>query len=142
MYRQPFSGQQTGSYSAPGGTHVQYRFLPNGRYEYAALTTQSRYSRSTKFMTYKTGTVAYQGDILTFVPETSKITSEDSCVARNNCQEPAGMNRETYRWGVERDEYGVKMCLAGEGVNGCAYKRQPIAPLQRSTRNSNWPATV
>src|SRR5436190_21809714 len=68
-------------------------------------------------------TFAYQGDILTFVPETNKFTSEDSCVAKNNYQKPTGMNCETYRWRVERDEYGVKMCLAGEGVNGCAYKR-------------------
>ena len=118
-----FRNQQTGSYSAPSGTQVQYKFMPNGRYEYAALTTQSMYSCTTRFMTFKTGTVAYQGDILTFIPETSKFTSEDSCVGKNNYQKPAGMNRETYRWRVERDEDGVKMCLAGEGVNGCAYKR-------------------
>ena len=33
------------------------------------------------------------------------------------------MNRETYRWRVEQDRYGVKICLQNEGVNGCAYKR-------------------
>ena len=118
-----FQDQRTGSYSAPSGTQVQYRFFPNGRYEYAALTTQSMYSCTTRFSTYKTGVAVYQGDVLTLIPETSKFTSEDNCNAKYNYQKPAGMNRETYRWHVERDEYGVKMCLQGEGVNGCAYKR-------------------
>jgi hypothetical protein len=118
-----FRNQRTRSYPAPSGTQVQYKFLANGRYEYASLTTQSMYSCTTRFMTFRTGTVAYQGDILTFIPESSKFTSEDTCNARYNYEKPAGMNREAYRWHVERDEYGVKMCLQGEGVNGCAYKR-------------------
>src|SRR5690349_14801128 len=61
-----FRNQQTGSYSAPSGTQVQYKFSPDGRYEYAALTTQSMYSCTSRFMTYKTGIVVYQGNELTF----------------------------------------------------------------------------
>ena len=118
-----FMNQRTGSYSAPSGTQVQYKFMPDGRYEYAALTTQSMYSCTTRFMTYKTGIVLYQGNELTFVPQSGKFTSEDSCNARYNYEKPVGLERETYRWRLERDEYGQKRCLQNATVNGCAYKR-------------------
>jgi hypothetical protein len=118
-----FMNQRTGSYSAPSGTQVQYKFLPDGRYEYAALTTQSMYSCTTRFLTFKSGLVLYQGNELTFVPQSGKFTSEDSCNARHNYEKPVGLERETYRWRLERDEYGQKMCLQNATVNGCAYKR-------------------
>ena len=59
-----FVHRATGSYSEPSGTQVQYKFLPDSRYEYAALTTQSMYSCSTRFLTFKTGVVVYRGDEL------------------------------------------------------------------------------
>ena len=102
---------------------MQYKFLADGRYEYAALTTQSMYSCTTRFLTFKTGVVVYRGDELTFVPQSSKFTSQDNCSARGNYEKPAAMDRETYRWRVERDESGVKMCLQNDKINGCAYRR-------------------
>jgi hypothetical protein len=118
-----FVNRATGSYSAPSGTQVQYKFLPDGHYEYAALTTQSMYSCTSRFLTFKTGTVVYQGGELTFVPQSGKFTSEDSCNARFNYEKPVGLDRESYRWRVERDQYGEKMCLQNATVNGCAYRR-------------------
>src|SRR5262249_21169219 len=118
-----FVNRATGSYSEPSGTQVQYKFLPDGRYEYAALTAQSMYSCTTRFMTYKTGVVIYRDDELTFVPQSSKFTSQDTCNARYNYEKPAGLERETYRWRIERDESGQKMCLQNAKVNGCAYRR-------------------
>jgi hypothetical protein len=118
-----FRNTATGSVTNGGGTQVQYKFLPGGRYEYAAVTTQNMYSCSSEFMTFKTGIVNIQGDVLTFIPQTSKFTSRDNCSARRNYEKPAGMERETYHWRVERDEYGAKMCLKNEKINGCAYKR-------------------
>ena len=118
-----FMNQRTGSYSAPSGTQVQYKFLTDGRYEYAALTTQSMYSCTSRFLTFKTGMVVYEGNELTFVPQSGKFTSEDSCNARFNYEKPVGLDRESYRWRVERDQYGEKMCLQNATVNGCAYRR-------------------
>jgi hypothetical protein len=118
-----FVNRATGSYSDPSGTQVQYKFFSDGRYEYAALTTQSMYSCTTRFMTFKTGVVLYQGNELTFVPQTSKFTSQDTCSARNNYEKPAGLERETYRWRVKRDESGQKMCLQNAKIDGCAYRR-------------------
>jgi len=33
------------------------------------------------------------------------------------------MERETYRWHTARDEYGIKLCLQNDTVDGCAYKQ-------------------
>jgi len=77
----------------------------NGRYEYAALTTQSMYSCTMPY------------------PQTGKFTSQDICNARYNYEKPASMERESYRWRVERDEYGQKMCLQNAKINGCAYRK-------------------
>jgi hypothetical protein len=118
-----FVNQTNGSTTNGGGTQVLYTFHPNGTYEYAALTTQTMYNCHTEFMTYKTGTVAVNGNQLTFIPKTSKFTSKDSCSTRNNYEKPAGLERETYNWSVQRDENGTKLCLQNDAVNGCAYKR-------------------
>lgn len=118
-----FVNQTNGSYSNGGGTQVQYTFKPGGRYEYGSLTEQTMYSCSTKFSTFKTGIVEIRGGTLTFVPQTATFTSEDSCIAKNNYKKPAGLNRETYNWRVERDADGTKLCLQNDTVNGCAYKR-------------------
>lgn len=91
---------RTGSYSRPSGTQVQYRFLLDGRYEYASL-----------------------GNTLTLVPQSGKFTSQDNCIARYNYEKSIGMERESHRRRIERDPYGAKMCLQNEKVNGCAYKR-------------------
>jgi hypothetical protein len=118
-----FRDRVTGSYSDPSGTQVQYKFLPDGRYEYAALTTQSMYSCTTRLLTFKTGVVIYRAGELTFVPEKSTFTSRDSCNARYNYEKPAGMERDTYHWRVLDDQYGRKICLQNDKINGCAYRR-------------------
>ena len=117
-----FVNQSTGSYTNGGGTQVLYTFKPGGRYEYGALTQSTMYNCTMKAMTFKTGIVQIRGGALTFIPQTSSFTSEDSCVARNNYKKPASMERETFNWSVQRDEYGTKLCLQNATINGCAYK--------------------
>jgi len=118
-----FRDRTTGTYSDPSGTQVRYRILPDGRYEYAALTTQSMYNCTTRLLTYKVGHISVQGDVLTFIPENGKFTSEDNCNRHYNYEKPVALTRETYRWSVQRDQYGMKICLQNASVNGCAYKR-------------------
>ena len=118
-----YRNNTTGAYSDPSGTQVQYKFLPDGRYEYASLTTQSMYSCTTRLSTYKTGIVVYRGDALMFVPQSGKFTSQDNCNAKYNYEKPAVLEREAFHWRVDHDQYGVKMCLQNEKINGCAYKR-------------------
>ena len=101
---------------------MQYTFKPGGNYEYASLTEQTMYNCTTKFSTFKTGIVDIRGGTLTFIPQTSTFKSEDSCVAKNNYRKPAGLDRESYNWSIQRDEGGVKLCLQNDSVNGCAYK--------------------
>ena len=113
----------TGSSTNGGGTQVQYTFKPGGRYEYASLTTSTLYNCTMKFGTYKSGVVNIQGGVLTFIPQTATFTSEDSCVAKNNYKKPAELNRETFNWSVQRDQYGEKLCLQNQSINGCASKR-------------------
>jgi len=113
----------TGSSTNGGGTQVQYTFKPGGRYEFASLTTSTLYKCSMKFGTYKSGVVSIQGCVLTLIPQTATFTSEDSCVAKNNYKKPAGLERETFNWSVQRDQYGTKLCLQNQSINGCAYKR-------------------
>lgn len=118
-----FVNPNTGSYAAPSGTQVRYRIFPDGRYEYASLTQQSSYNCTMKLMTYKTGMVNVQGSQLVFIPQEGKFTSEDNCNRQYNYEKPATLEREAYEWRVERDQYGVKLCLQNAKVNGCAYKQ-------------------
>jgi hypothetical protein len=117
-----YVNRATGAYSDPSGTQVMYKIFGDGHYEYAALTQQSFYDCTTKLFTYKTGRVTVQGATLTFIPTSGKFTSTDNCNARNNYEKPANLERETYNWSTQRDEYGEKLCLKNDTINGCAYK--------------------
>ena len=33
------------------------------------------------------------------------------------------MDRETFQWSIQQDQYGTKLCLRNATINGCAYKR-------------------
>jgi hypothetical protein len=112
-----------GSSTNGGGTQVQYTFKPGNQYEFAALTTSTLYSCSMKFLTYKSGIVQFNGNSLTFIPQHATFTSQDSCSAKDNYQKPAEMNRETFNWSIQQDQYGTKLCLQNATINGCAYKR-------------------
>lgn len=118
-----YQNRATGAFADQSGTQVQYTFHPDGRYEYAALTSQSMYSCNTKLFTYKTGKVQFEGSTLTFIPESGKFTSRDTCNAKYNYEKPAVLERENFRWRIEQDSAGVKMCLQNQSINGCAYKR-------------------
>jgi hypothetical protein len=118
-----YVNRTTGDYSDTGGTQVMYKIFGDGHYEFAALTQQSIYNCTTKLFTYKTGRVAVDGATLTFIPTCGKFTSSDNCNARYNYEKPAQLDRETYNWSTHHDEYGEKLCLRNDKVNGCAYKR-------------------
>jgi hypothetical protein len=112
-----------GSYAPPSGTQVSYKIFADGHYEYASLTQQSAYNCTTKLFLYKVGTVALQGNVITFMPKTGSFTSEDNCNARFNYKKPATLEQDAYQWRIERDQYGQKLCLANSSVNGCAYRQ-------------------
>ncbi len=118
-----FRDRTTGGFSAPSGDQVRYRILPDGRYEYAGLSTQSMYNCTTRLMMYMTGRVSVRGGSLTFIPDTGKFTSEDNCNRQFNYEKPLPLTRETYNWRIERDQGGLKFCLQNATVNGCAYKQ-------------------
>lgn len=118
-----FRDRTTGEFSAPSGDQVSYHILPDGRYEYAGLATQSMYGCTTRLMTYMTGRVSVRGASLTFIPETGKFTSEDNCNRKYNYEKRLPLTPETYNWRIERDQRGLKFCLQNAGVNGCAYKQ-------------------
>lgn len=123
MSSMSFVDRTTGSSAPASGTQLHYKFMPDGRYEYASLTTQSMYSCTTKLSLYIVGKVAFQGNSLTFQPESGTFTSRDSCNAQYNYEKPAKLDHDTYNWRMEQDQYGQKMCLQNAKINGCAYKR-------------------
>jgi hypothetical protein len=82
------------------------------------------YNCITKLFTYKTGKAIAKDGTLTLVPNDGKFTSQDNCNARYNYEKAADLDRETYQWSIERDEYGVKVCLQNSKASGCAYKKE------------------
>lgn len=118
-----YTNSATGASTNGGGTQVMYTFFPDGRFEYASLYSLTSYSCTTNTLLYKTGHVKINGSSFTLVPEDGKFTSEDNCNRQYNYEKPAKLDRETFNWSVQRDEYGTKLCLQNSSVHGCAYKR-------------------
>lgn len=118
-----YTNSATGASTNGGGTQVIYTFFPDGRFEYASLYSLTSYSCTTNTLLYKTGHVEFSGSTMTLVTEGGNFTSKDNCNAQYNYEKPAKLDRESFNWSVQRDEYGTKLCLQGPTGNGCAYKR-------------------
>jgi hypothetical protein len=47
----------------------------------------------------------------TIIPQTGTIEFKDTCRPRLNAKKPMSCDQEQFQWRLERDQFGVKLCL-------------------------------
>lgn len=98
----------TGSWGAPSGTGMFFKFTPDGYYEKGVLLQSSLYGCTMTFFAFNKGTMTVEGDKIVLYPTYGKIKSIDNCVQNNNYEKPDELKSETMLWEHGQDEYGVE----------------------------------
>lgn len=115
----------TGSSGAPNATIDSYKFFSDGTYEHAMLMQSSLYNCSTTIVGREVGPVNVQGSEFTITPRPGTLDYKSSCSPSLNSRKETIFDPSSFKWQVERDEYGLKLCLrrVSDGVSGCYYKQ-------------------
>jgi hypothetical protein len=103
-----FYNPTTGTWGAPSGTGMFFKFTRDGYYEKGVLLQSSLYNCTMTFFAYNKGTMTVEGDKIVLYPTYGKIKSIDNCVANNNYDKPDQLKSETMLWELGQDEYGVE----------------------------------
>jgi hypothetical protein len=94
----------TGEWAPPNGSGFTYTFGADGTYTYSGLIQVSSYGCSTTLFGYYTGTVTFEGEVLTVYQNGGQTKYETNC--GTNSEEAAAPETTAYSWTLGPDEYG------------------------------------
>jgi hypothetical protein len=119
-----YQNPQTGQSGPPNATVASYKIFANGTYEHGMLMQSALYNCSTTIFGRETGTIAITTSTLTITPRPGTLDYKSSCSPSLNSKKTTNFPQETMSWRLDRDEYGLKLCLQNaEGASSCFYKQ-------------------
>ena len=101
-----FYNPNTGSWGAPSGVGMFYKFLPNGTYEKGVLLQSSLYGCTMSVFFYLRGTIRVDGSTFDLRSSANKMKSVDNCVQKNNYEKTLANETETIMLRMGTDDYG------------------------------------
>ena len=101
-----FYSPSTGSWGAPSGVGMFYKFLPNGTYEKGVLLQSTLYGCTMSVFFYLRGTIRVDGSTFDLRSSMSKMKSVDNCVQKNNYEKTVENETETLMLRMGTDDYG------------------------------------
>ena len=101
-----FYNPSNGSWGAPSGVGVFYKFLPNGQFERGILLQTTLQHCTNSVLGYRRGTVRVNGSALELRSTTHRMKSVDNCVKANNYEKTLENMAETINVQIGTDEYG------------------------------------
>jgi hypothetical protein len=120
-YINPNTGQ-TGGVNA---TIDSYKIFGDGTYEHSILIQSSLYNCTLSTVGRETGPISVQASTFTLTPGPGTLDSKNSCNPSLNEKQQTNENPETYSWRIQRNEYGLELCLQrrSDGKGAC-YQKQ------------------
>lgn len=119
-----FRDQATGSYAAPGGAGVSYRFTSDGRFPTDAFIQSTIGSCTSAAFITENGSVAVNGHSLILDSRGGEIDSKDNCVRSSNYRKSIPARQYVHTaWRIDRDQWGERLCMVADGKESC-YRRK------------------
>ena len=119
-YYNPSTGQTSG----PNATIESYKIFADGTYEHSMLMQSSLYNCTTTIVGRETGPISVNGSTFTIRPRPGTLDYKSSCSPSMNSLKETNFEIATFSWRLERDEYGLNLCLQNSaGANAC-YQKQ------------------
>jgi hypothetical protein len=118
------SSYQNGMYKGSSGNYESYTFFADGRVEYTSLIAVQNYGCRLEAFSQSKGRASIDGSNLTVSLGAGTIRRDDSCSPSKNYTKPTSATNFTYRWSIEKDEYGtVQLCLTESNGSKYYYRR-------------------
>lgn len=119
-----YQNQITGSTTPGSGTTMQYRFLPDGRFEYNGYLQSTMYNCTTTLFNPMTGTYTVDGSRLTLTPRTNVWQMRNNCAPRSNKESAGKMDVLTYQLSFKQEGGRHFLCLSGADGKGSCYQKE------------------
>lgn len=119
-YYNPSTGQTSG----PNATIDSYKIFPDGTYEHAMLMQSSLYNCTTTIVGRETGPISVNGSTFTINPRPGTLDHKSSCSPSLNSLKQTNFEVATFSWRLERDEYGLNLCLQNSNGASACYQKQ------------------
>jgi hypothetical protein len=114
----------TGQSSAPNATIDSYKIFADGTYEHSMLMQSSLYNCTTTIVGRETGPINVQGSTFIITPRPGTLDYKSSCSPSLNSLKQTTFDPQTYSWRIQRNEYGLELCMQrSDGSSGC-YQKQ------------------
>lgn len=114
----------TGQTSAPNATIDSYKIFADGTYEHSMLMQSSLYNCATTILGRETGPINVQSSTFVITPRPGTLDYKSSCSPSMNNVKQTNFEPQTYSWRIQRNEYGLQLCLQrSDGASAC-YQKQ------------------
>ena len=120
-YINPNTGQSCGA----NATIDSYKIFADGTYEHSILIQSSLYNCTLTTVGRETGPISVQASTFLLTPRPGTLDSKNSCSPSLNEKKQTNFDPETYSWRIQRNEYGLELCLqrSSDGASAC-YQKQ------------------
>ena len=117
-----FYSPSSGSWGAPSGVGMFYKFQPNGQFERGVLLQSTLYNCTMSVLGYKRGTIEVDGSTFELRSTTHKMKSVDNCVQKNNYEKTLENDAETLILELGTDDYGNRaLWIRSPGVGASRF---------------------
>lgn len=118
------SSYSNGKYQGSSGNYESYTFFADGRVEYSSLIAVQNYGCRLEAFSSRKGRASLSGGNLTVNLTTGTLSRDDSFSKSKNYTKPMDSTSETYKWQIEKDEYGnTELALTESNSNTYYYRR-------------------
>jgi hypothetical protein len=119
-----YQNQVTGSATPGSGTTMQYRFHPDGRFEYNGYLQSTVYNCTTTLFNPMAGTYRVDGSRLTLTPRTNLWRMTNNCAPGSNKESAGKMDVVVYQLGFKQENGRQFLCLTGPDGKGACYQKE------------------
>ena len=119
-----YRNQVTGSTTPGSGTSMQYRFHPDGRFEYNGYLQSTVYNCTTTLFNPMAGTYRVEGSRLTLTPRANVWRMTNNCAPNSNKESAGKMETVVYQLSFKQEGGRHFLCLAGADGKGACYQKE------------------
>ena len=113
-----FYSPSNGSWGAPSGVGMFFKFFANGQYEKGVLLQSTLYNCTMSVLGYQRGTIKVSGSTFELRSSTHKMKSVDNCVQKNNYEKTLENETGTIILQMGTDDYGNRTLFIREPDTG------------------------
>ncbi|HYE74335.1 MAG TPA: hypothetical protein VEF04_13435, partial [Blastocatellia bacterium] len=101
----------TGSTTPGNGTTFNYKFSPDGRFEFSGYLQTTAYNCTTTVFNPMSGTYKVDGSRVILRPEKNTWQMRNNCAPSKNMDRPGKMDVLVYDWRLKREDGYTSLCL-------------------------------